>query len=181
MIDIRLVPYRDSTPKDAAADPINRPGSGWRPDMTEQQIWDWNRGYYPFVPARAKREQYATMSIRGGEVVVAARITDLKNIGPVPPMRQRDQYALVGDVLKPGDRDYSRLTDMIIAPHRWFTYIDDGTQLPQFTCLCRCGAAVREPDQFASGHAQRAVTERIGRRWGSAVQFVKWFDETKEG
>jgi hypothetical protein len=177
MIDIRLVAYTARTPEDAALDPMDRPGAGWRSDMTPQQIWDWNRGHYPFVLARALREQYATMSIRGGEVVAAARITDIENVGPVVHRRAGDQYALVGDVLRPGDPEYDRLMSMTIAPHRWFTYIDDGTQLPAFTCVCGCGAAVRGPDQFASGHAQRAVAERISRRWGSAVEFVKWFDE----
>ena len=181
MIDIRLVPYRDRTSEEAALDPMDRPGAGWRPDMTPQQTWNWNRGHYPFVLARAMREQYATMSIRGGKVVVAARITDIENVGPVPHRRAGDQYALVGDVLKPGDTDYDRLMSMNIAPHRWFKYMDDGTQLPEFACLCGCGVGVRGPDQFASGHAQRAVTERINRRWGSTVGFVKWFDETESG
>jgi hypothetical protein len=176
-IDIRLVPRtRDRTPEEAAEDPMDRPGGGWRADMTPQQIWDWNRGYYPFVLARALREQYATMSVRGDRVVVAARLTDVEPVGMV---RGREVFALGGDVLKPGDPDYERLMNMVIPPHRWFKYIDDGTQLPAFTCMCKCGAAVRGPDQFASGHAQRAVAERINRRWGSTVEFVKWFDGRK--
>ena len=177
MIDIRLVPYtRDRTPEEAAEDPIDRPGAGWNPNHTPEQIWNCNRGYYPFVLARAKREQYATMSVRGDRVVVAARLTDVEPVGKV---RGREMFALVGDVLKPGDPDYDRLMSMVIPAHRWFTYIDDGTQLLDFTCLCGCGAAVPGPAQFASGHAQRAVMERVTRRWDTAADFVVWFDETE--
>src|SRR5262249_23841693 len=122
MIDIRLIPYRDRTDEEAKDDPMDRPGAGWNPNHTPEQIWNCNRGYYPFVPARAMREQFATMSIRGSKVVVAARITDVENVGPVPHRPERDQYALVGDVLKPGDPDYDRLMNMVIPPHRWFTY-----------------------------------------------------------
>jgi hypothetical protein len=180
MIDIRLIPYRDSSPEQATVDPIDWPGGGWKPDHTPEQIWNCNRGYYPFEPARVMREQYATMSVRGGKVVVAARLSGIQNVGPVPP-RDRDQYALVGEVLKPADPEYDRLMGMMIPPHRWFTYIDDGTQLPEFTCLCGCGTPVRGPNQFASGHGQRAITDRITRRWGSTVEFVKWFDGPDSG
>jgi hypothetical protein len=105
---------------------MDRPGGGWHEHMTPQQIWDWNRGYYPFVLARAKRERYATMSVRGNRVVVAARLTDVEPVGPV---RGREMYALVGDVIRPGDPDYDRFMSMAIPAHRWFMYINDGTQL----------------------------------------------------
>ena len=178
-IDIRLIPYRDRTPEDAAEDPMDRPGAGWHEHMTPQQAWDWNRGYYPFVLARAMREQYATMSVRGDRVVVAARLTDVESVGPV---RGREMFALVGEVLKPGDPDYDRLMNTIVLPHRWFTYIDDDTQLDrEFTCFCGCGATVPGPATFASGHAQRAVMERVTRRWDTAADFVVWFDETEGG
>jgi hypothetical protein len=141
--------------------------------MTSEQTWHWNRGYYPFDLARAKREQYATMSVRGDKVVAAARLTDVEYVGF---LRGKKRYALVGDVLKPGDPDYDRLMNMVIPAHRSYCYIADGTQLPDFTCLCGCGDAVSGPDQFASGHAQRAAIDRIIRGWDSVAEFVKWFD-----
>ncbi|HEY5857132.1 MAG TPA: hypothetical protein VIW24_24625 [Aldersonia sp.] len=118
--------------------------------MTPEQTWKWNRGYYRFDLARALREQYATMSVRGDEVVAAARITDVISVGVVP-RTGREEFALVGELLRPGDRDYDRLMGMAIPWHRSFMYIEDGTQLPEFTCLCECGVGVRGPNQFASG------------------------------
>jgi hypothetical protein len=45
-------------------------------------------------------------------------------------------------------------------------------------CACGCGTAVAEGKNFVPGHDQRAVHERIARRWGDTLGFISWFDET---
>lgn len=171
VIDIRMREYWTGPPE--AFDPPDRPGAGWKRDMTPQEVWECNRGYWKFGP-RAWRERYVTFSASDNRVKCAARITGVTSVGVVPSKGER--FKLDGEVLKPGDPEYDRLMNMTIPPHRAFRYIDDGTQLPAFTCLCGCGEPVGGQDQFISGHSQRAVQERIAKRWGGAAGFVKWFD-----
>jgi hypothetical protein len=128
MIDFRLRPYQKSTAEQATDDPMDRPGAGWKPDMSPEEVWEYNRGYWKLGP-RARRERYATFSASDGRVKCAARITRVVSVGVVPS-KGEVRYALEGEVLKPGDPDYARLMSMVIPWHRNFRYIDDGSQLP---------------------------------------------------
>jgi hypothetical protein len=128
MIDFRLVPFQARTPEQAEDDPMDRPGGGWMPDMTPEEIWQCNRGYWRFG-ARAWGERHATFSVRDGQVKCAARISRIVSVGVVPS-KGEVRYALEGQVLKPSDPEYDRLMSLVIRPHRSFIYIDDGTRLP---------------------------------------------------
>lgn len=48
------------------------------------------------------------------------------------------------------------------------------------SCACGCAQPVSGDAAFIVGHAERALDERIARRWGSAVAFIEWFDSTEE-
>jgi predicted aminopeptidase len=47
-------------------------------------------------------------------------------------------------------------------------------------CACSCGEKVAAGRDFKIGHDQRAIRERINRRWGGALGFVRWFDAEYE-
>lgn len=126
MIDFRLVPYEARTPEQAKDDPMDRPGAGWKPDMTPEEVWEYNRGYWK-LGARARAQRYATFSTGDGRVRCAARITRVVNVGVVPS-KGEERYALEGEVLKPGDPEYDRLMSMVIRWHRNFMYIDDASE-----------------------------------------------------
>jgi hypothetical protein len=123
VINFRLMPYHQRTPEEAEFDPMDRPGAGWKPGMTPEEVWECNRGYWR-LGARARGERYATFSTGDGRVRCAARIARVVNVGVVPSRGMR--YALEGAVLKPGDPEYDRLMGMVVPRHRNFVYIDEG-------------------------------------------------------
>jgi hypothetical protein len=63
MIDFRLMPYRKKTPAEAEDDPMDRPGAGWKPGMTPEEVWEYNRGYWR-LGERARAEHYEQPAVR---------------------------------------------------------------------------------------------------------------------
>ncbi|MEU6077590.1 AAA family ATPase [Micromonospora sp. NPDC047074] len=58
------------------------------------------------------------------------------------------------------------------------TYVDNHPLDRPRTCGCGCGGVVAGARQFLPGHDQRAIHERISEQWGSAMGFIRWFDDT---
>jgi hypothetical protein len=105
---------------------MDRPGAGWKPGMTPEEVWEYNRGYWR-LGERAWAERYATFSTGDRRVRCAARITRVVSVGVVPS-KGEVRYALEGEVLSPRDPEYDRLMNLVVQPHRNFVYIDDAIE-----------------------------------------------------
>lgn len=164
---------------DPSSEPMGRDWVGYQHELSPEVIFEQNRGIWNLGP-RAYEERYATFSY-DNEIVVVAEISDVETIPwPKDPLRPGKQ-AIVGRVLKDADpaHDYfiGRTVDTFRNP---VSYIPDPEpqEMEPRTCACGCGAAIRGTSQFASGHDQRAVHERIRRQWGDTLSFIRWFDAT---
>jgi len=96
MIQITLTSAKPSPPDD----PLGRTRYGYSPDMTPDEIFHDNHGYYPLGP-RADRQRYALFAAPDkpgpNKVVLAVEIT---SIDPVPGKPHRRQ--IIGDLLTKG-------------------------------------------------------------------------------
>lgn len=167
MIHLKLGPRRRLTPADP--NPLNRDWYGYDTDMTEQDVYDRNRGDW-VLGARAKSERYAIFSDTGsGRICCVVELDGIQSLGA--------KSAIVGRVLPPEHPMHARVGQP--APDNFrnpVTYVPDAEI--ETTCACGCGTAVSGRSNFVAGHDQRAVHSRITAQWGSTVGFVQWFDRT---
>ena len=85
---------------------------------------------------------------------------------------------LRGRVLAEGDPARQELLGTTINSFRNpVSYIADPPSSPR-VCACGCGSPVLGRRLFIPGHDQKALHERIAKRWGSAVEFIRWFDSS---
>src|SRR4051794_9020650 len=166
MLHIKLHDRREIGPND----PMGRDWVGYDPTLSDDELFDQNRGRW-VLGSRADREEYAVFSYTGDHTVkFVAQIDGYEPVG--------NKRAIVGGVLAP-DHPIAQRWLGKAAPdnHRNpATYVvdpDSGTK----TCACGCGEAIPANRVFAPGHDQKAVHERITRRWGSTLGFIRWFDE----
>lgn len=171
-VNFKLVPEYTVIPED---DDMSRTWTGWCSTATVQENFERNRGLWLLGP-RADRERYATFSLDGVICMVAA-IDGVETIAAKHP-GVRPKRAIAGQVLTAGHPVYEALIGRSVDTHRNpVTYIDDPADGPR-TCACGCGAPVPGHRIFLPGHDQRAVHDRIARRWGSTFNFINWFDAT---
>lgn len=158
----------------AAEDPMSRTWVGWKPELSDQETYEQNRGVW-FLGRRARSERVATFSHNGFVVAVVA-VEGLENI-PILNA-ERAKQAIVGQVLASGAADYDSLIGQAVDGHRNpVTYglnLSDTTR----TCACGCGGDVAGNRVFLPGHDQRAIHDRITQEWGTTLGFVEWFDDT---
>jgi hypothetical protein len=166
MLHIKLHDRRDIGP----GDPMGRSWVGFDPTLSDDELFAQNRGRW-VLGRRADREEYALFSYTGDHTVKF--VAQIKGYAPTGNKR-----AICGHVLAP---DHPVAQHWVGKPapdnHRNpATYVvdaDGGTN----TCACGCGEAIPPSRVFAPGHDQKAVHERITRRWGSTLGFIRWFDE----
>lgn len=150
-------------------DPMSRSWVGWSPDLTDQEVYEQNRGVW-VLGQRARAQRVATFSYEG-EVKAVVAIEGIEDAPLLPHRRQKQMIA--GRVLGPGDADYEALIGSRVDHHRNpVTY--PPTQLR--SCGCGCGGDVSGQRSFLPGHDQRAIHERIAKEWGTTLRFVEWFD-----
>lgn len=99
-------------PVDRATDSMGRTWAGWDPDISDQVIWDHNRGRHTFGP-RVDDERYATMSFEG-VIRVVAEITGRRE-ETNPKGGTRKKWSLEGRVL-PREDPVRRAFTGLIAP-----------------------------------------------------------------
>ena len=153
---------------DPAVDPLGRSAVGYSPDMTDDEIYEANRGCW-VLGARADREQFALIS-HGGTVRLAIAITGIVAAGA--------RRALEGKVLGPGDEVYDAFVGQPSPVHARnpVNYFE----APVGHRLCKCGCGQRVAlGNFVAGHDQKAIHERIAKV-GSVADFLDWFDATFE-
>lgn len=61
-------------PNDPVGDPLGRAEMGWRPGLTEEQVWARGRGNWKFSPARARTQALAAVTDPEGIVRAVARV-----------------------------------------------------------------------------------------------------------
>jgi hypothetical protein len=171
MIHITLGP-RKVEPR---GDPLGRPYFGWSESMTEDEVYQWNRGRW-VLGARADTERYALFSARdttGAKLVRAAiEIEDIEDTG-------EGRRAMRGHVLRPGHPVHDRYVGgpALVDPARNpVNYVDSPLDDQKF-CACGCGDATTLARDFLPGHDQRAIHARIAQV-GTVRDFLDWFDAT---
>ena len=156
----------DRRPVDPAVDPLGRSYVGYSPDMTDEELYEANRGCW-VLGARADREQFALIS-HGGEVKMAIAISRL-----VPAGARR---AIEGKVLGPGDEVYDTYVGgpSPVQARNPVNYFD--APIGYRLCKCGCGEKV-VLGRFLPGHDQTAIHARIAKV-GTVADFLDWFDAT---
>lgn len=159
--------------RDPMTDPMARSWVGWSPTSTPAEIFENNRGVW-CLGRRALFETFVTLSF-SGTVKIVGRIDRLERIaGPGPA---RTGFAIVGEVLTPGDPSFDKRFGRRVDTHRNpVTYVDDEER----RCVCGCQAPVTAPRVFLAGHDKRAVYSRVVEYWGGTVAFLKWVDESPD-
>ena len=172
----------DESSVDRYDDPMDRELIGYLPTLTPTDVFSRNRGMWFLKRDRIEREQYATFSYAGC-IVTVAEITGIETLPWANPRGRCDKQAIVGHALEPGHPAHDHFVGREITnrSRNPVSYIADPPFAPApelRTCACGCSLTVGESKYFASGHDQRAIHERIARRWGGTLGFVEWFDET---
>ncbi|MCX4673549.1 hypothetical protein OG453_44135 [Streptomyces sp. NBC_01381] len=88
-----------------AGDLLGRATLGWRPGMSEAEVWEVSRGIWKFNADRALSQDEVQIINTEGTVLAVAKITGISKHG--------DRYALEGDLLL-GDPRVGRPTP---SPH----------------------------------------------------------------
>lgn len=147
------------------ADPMGRSVTGYSPNMSDEALYEATRGTWVFG-ARAAGERFALIT-HDGTVHLAIEIDHLEDV--------QGRKAIVGRILRPRDRVYDMFVNgpsPVGRVRNPVTYMND----PEGIRLCRCGCGQSVPrGDFASGHDQRAIHERIAQI-GSVADFLDWFD-----
>ncbi|KAB8186006.1 hypothetical protein [Microbispora catharanthi] len=171
MIHITMGACRPCPP----GDPLNRSTYGFAPEMTPQEIYEANRGYYAIGSEAEKRERYAIFSgigVDGERVVVLA--VDIDKIVPVQVPGKASRKAIEGRILEAGHPVYDTYVGKPIEGARNpVVYLESSFDLGR--CKCGCGEVSRS--SFVPGHDQRALHERIAQI-GTVADFIDWFDRT---
>jgi hypothetical protein len=160
---------------DPEVDRMGREWVGWDDTKSANVNFEQNRGIW-LLGRRAEKERYATFSL-GGKVVMVAEIDDIE---PIPPRAgdESPKRAIVGRVLGQDDPMHETFIGRQVDSHRNpVTYMPDPGYATK-ECACGCGETVAPMRDFAAGHDQRAIHDRIARRWGDTVAFIEWFDAT---
>ncbi|MGN6871171.1 MAG: hypothetical protein ACTHMY_22480 [Solirubrobacteraceae bacterium] len=153
MIRIKLGDRRPVTWED---DDLGREWYGYDPTVSDEELWAHNRGRWPLGP-RADQEQYVALVYKGEVKLVA-------EIAGIDPTRN-NKRAFRGPVLGLDHPVANRLVGSKVAdgfrnPVRYI-----GEPDITVTCAYGCGEPVSGGQTFVSGHDQRAIRDRIKRRW----------------
>lgn len=177
MLHITLGPWKEADPEDG----LHRSHVGYRPDMSEQEMYHANHGEWAIGKKRQESERFALFSF-GGHVVQAIEIGSYRRTRKFEKDEKRDdKYTMDGTILEAGhpvyDKYVTKLTPPQITPGRNpVRYFED----PEFDSavgkLCRCGCGeMTTAGDFVPGHDQRAIHERIARI-GTVAEFLDWMD-----
>jgi hypothetical protein len=165
-----IITLNDAVDRDPTKDALGRSLSGYKPGMTDAEMYEANRGCW-VLGTRADREEHVLFSYRG--TVVGALAFDA--IEDVP---ERGRRAFVGHPLKAGDPIYDAYVHKPtpVQQRNPIRYWDSPLSYP--TCRCGCGGQVTR-GKFLPGHDQRALHERVALL-GGVAEFLDWFDNTYE-
>lgn len=113
-VNLHLTDWHDVSADDAR----ERSSVGWRDDLSDEELWDLNRGTWS-LGVRADSERYATLSYNGVVRVVAELTGSREQVVE----GGRTLHALVGHVLGPGHHAYEALIGREVRG-RHVSYLD---------------------------------------------------------
>lgn len=158
-------------------DSLGRGWTGWFPRMTEAEAYEAGRGAWKLGP-RADDETFALIVKGNGDRTVLAAI-EIDSITAVDSDGRRN---LMGRLLAEGHpvRDaYLGRRDPLDNESRNPVGYADLPEEEQFrlrACACGCGAETKR--DFAPGHDQKAIHDRIRTHFGgSTLAFIQWIDQ----
>ncbi len=161
------------TPED---DPVvDRPWIGWDDDLTNDEMFEMNRGVWRLNERRIRHERFATFS-HNGEIKFVAAINGLEPFATDRPDHQGKSW-IVGQLLDESDPIAIAFNTVEVDSFRNpVTYLKDpdGPPGPQ-TCACGCGTPTGGRI-WVTGHDQKALHERINEEWGGVKHFIEWYD-----
>lgn len=146
-------------------DPLGRSFYGFSYRMSDQELYDTNRGCW-VLGSRAVKENYALFTYDG----IVRQAVAIDRLVPAGAKK-----AIEGRILKPGDPVHDRYvggTAPVPPVRNPVTYFE--SDLDTRLCRCGCGETTARGD-FLPGHDQRAIHERIARV-GTVSEFLDWFD-----
>lgn len=156
-------------------DDFGRTWAGWSPQRTLRELYDVNRRGWR-LGARAVHERWATFSHTFPDGPRVVLVVEIECVEDVARSGEQPKQAIRGRILDASDPMHAALMALDVDRHRNpVTYLPDPPEAAR-TCACGCGGTPAPASAFLSGHDQRAVHERIARRWGSTLEFVRWFD-----
>ncbi|WP_344449738.1 hypothetical protein [Actinocorallia aurantiaca] len=150
-------------------DPLGRAYLGFAEEMTQEQIYEANRGCW-VLGARADREQFALINYKG----VIRQAIEIERIVPAGNRR-----AMEGKILTAGHPVYDAYVGKpspVDAVRNPITYFE--SEHASRACGCGCGAEVKL-GHFLPGHDQKALHDRVARI-GTVHEFIHWFDDIME-
>lgn len=167
---IRIGSYHELT----STDSLGRDWAGWFPRMTEQEAYEAGRGAWKLGP-RADQETFAV--IVGGKTVRA-----VVEIESITDPDEDDRRSLIGHVLEPGHplrEAYYDQPDPSTSTSRnpiGYTELPEELEFRMRDCACGCGTQTKR--DFAPGHDQKAIHDRIKTHFdGSTLTFIHWMDQ----
>ncbi|MBC3189507.1 hypothetical protein H7X46_00285 [Pseudonocardia sp. C8] len=164
-------------------DALGRNWHGWFPRMTETEAYEAGRGAWKLGP-RADTETFALVVAGTGDphrtVLAVIEIDALT--GPAPDGRR----SFTGRVLEPGhpvrDTYLGRPAPLETVSRNPVGYVDLPEEEPYRIRACACGCGTQTRRDFAPGHDQKAIHDRIRRHFdGSTVEFLHWIDQHGPG
>ena len=106
VIQIRLSGRVEHTPEQIATDSLGRSWCGYDPTVSDEVLWEHNRGRWVLNSARLAKERYATF-VHGGEVVAAFEIDGYERVSDPGP--HGTKVALIGRPLESSNPVHRRL------------------------------------------------------------------------
>jgi hypothetical protein len=158
-------------------DPLGRDWTGRFPRMTEDEAYAAGRGAWKLGP-RADNETFALIAKNNGDRAVLAAI----EIDTITPADADGRRSIVGRVLADGHpvRDaYLHRRDPLDNESRnpvGYVELPEEDQFRLRACACGCGTETKR--DFAPGHDQKAIHDRIKTHFeGSTLAFIHWMDQ----
>lgn len=163
-----VITLNDKKFVDRSLDGLGREWVGYDTSMTPEEIYERNRGCW-HLGSRADKESFALFTHKGVGVLA------MEIHGIAEDTKRPGRRILEGKVLGAGDPVHDNFVGRAVDTSRNpVRYID--SEYDATACLCGCGEQVVRRD-FASGHDQRAIHERIAKV-GTVREFLAWFDRT---
>lgn len=159
-----------------APDSLGRNWTGWFPRMTEVEAYEAGRGAWKLGP-RAEDETFALIVKGNGDRTVLAAV----EIDNVTAADRDGRRSIVGRVLTEGhpvrDTYLGRRDPLANESRNPVGYVDlpEEEQFRLRACACGCGTETKR--DFAPGHDQKAIHDRIRTHFeGSTLAFIHWMD-----
>ncbi|WP_137123347.1 protein NO VEIN domain-containing protein [Segeticoccus rhizosphaerae] len=165
-INLKLSHVRSA---DAKIEPWGRSWLGWDETLTDDELWEQNRGVWVLSVAKVQAQRFATLSYAGRRQVVV-ELTGHELVHD--PRKGKSYVALVGDVLRPGDPVRDALVGQPDSPVRnSVSYYDTG-HLDSMSTSERAQRPTSTGAAFLLTNNPERWTPRTGvwQKWVSATQ-----------